>query len=155
MKKLIASTLCACMIAGLLAGCGTDSPVTSTDSSNIDAATPAKESDVVLNVWAFTEEVPDMVQKYIDTHPDYGFSFKSTIIPTTEGAYQQALDQAITGGGDAAPDIYIADSQFVLKYTQGDASQFAMPYEDLGIDVDAKLKAADIASYSVDIGTHT
>ena len=30
-----------------------------------------------------------------------------------------------------------------------------MPYEDLGIDVDNEIEAADIAQYSVDIGTNT
>jgi len=168
MKKLVASALCVCMMAGMLAGCGDTAPATtdtsSTDTASTDTAAPATdektetaapaaEGDVVLNVWAFTDEVPNMVQKYIDTHPDCGFSFTSTIIATTDGAYQPALDQALAAGGADAPDIYAAESAFVLKYTQGDASQFAMPYEDLGIDVAAETKAADIAQYTVDIGT--
>ena len=168
MKKLVASALCVCMMAGMLAGCGDSAPATtdtsSTDTASTDTAAattdektetaaPAAEGDVVLNVWAFTDEVPNMVQKYIDTHPDCGFSFTSTIIATTDGAYQPALDQALAAGGADAPDIYAAESAFVLKYTQGDASQFAMPYEDLGIDVAAETKAADIAQYTVDIGT--
>ena len=50
--------------------------------------------------------------------------------------------------------MYCAEAAFVLKYTQGDAWQYACPYADLGIDVDAELKAADIAQYTVDIGTN-
>jgi len=33
-------------------------------------------------------------------------------------------------------------------------SSFAAPYEDLGIDVDAEIDAAQIAPYTVDIGTN-
>ena len=167
MKKLVASALCVCMMTGMLAGCGdtaqpaTDTPAdqpadtTADKPADTTADTPADApaGDVTLNVWAFTDEVPNMVQKYIDTHPDCGFNFTSTIIATTDGAYQPALDQALAAGGADAPDIYAAESAFVLKYTQGDASQFAMPYEDLGIDVAAETKAADIAQYTVDIGT--
>ncbi|MBQ1519704.1 MAG: carbohydrate ABC transporter substrate-binding protein [Ruminococcus sp.] len=108
-----------------------------------------------LNVWSFTDEVPGMVQKYFDTHPDVAAKYKinTTIIPTTEQIYQPALDQALAAGGSYAPDLYCAEAAFVLKYTQGDASQYACPYKDLGIDVDAGIKSADIAQYTVDIGT--
>ena len=78
----------------------------------------------------------------------------TTIIATTDGAYQPALDQALAAGGADAPDIYCAEAAFVLKYTQGSASQYAMPYADLGIDVDAALKEADIAQYTIDVGTN-
>jgi hypothetical protein len=33
--------------------------------------------------------------------------------------------------------------------------QYAMPYKDLGIDIDAAIKAAEIAPYTVDIGSNT
>ena len=96
-----------------------------------------------------------MIDKYLEEHPDFPYTVNPTIIATTEGAYQPALDQALQAGGAEQPDIYCAESAFVLKYTQGDMQDFAMPYEDLGIDVEAELKAADIAQYSVDIGTNT
>ena len=41
----------------------------------------------------------------------------------------------------------------MLKFTQGDAAEYAATYEDLGIDVDAAIEAADIAQYTIDIGT--
>jgi len=108
----------------------------------------------VLNVWSFTEEVPGMLRRYLELHPDFAakYDIKETIIATTDGAYQPALDQALMGGKDA-PDLYCAEAAFVLKYTQGDAAGFAAAYKDLGIDVSA-VKAADIAQYTVDIGTN-
>ena len=107
----------------------------------------------VINLYAFTDEVPTMLQHYIDTHPDFGYTLNTTIIATTDGLYQPALDQALTAGGADAPDIYCAEAAFILKYAQGDMSSYAAAYDDLGIDTAAAIKAADIAQYTVDIGT--
>ncbi|MDD2647262.1 MAG: ABC transporter substrate-binding protein [Eubacteriales bacterium] len=118
------------------------------------AAVPAFAADEgVINVYAFTTEVPDMIQKFIDSNPDFGYKINTTIIATTDGLYQPALDQALAAGGADAPDIYCAESAFILKYAQGDMSEYAMAYSDLGIDIDNAIAAADIAKYSVDIGT--
>ena len=178
MKKFLACMLCGCMAASLLTGCGggdssnapaadsgdsgaaeapeapaADAGDSESEAPAADAGTSGGGSDTI-NVWAFTDEVPGMIEKYIEAHPEFGYKINTTIIATTDGAYQPALDQALAAGGAEAPDIYCAEAAFVLKYTQGDASQYAMPYADMGIDVDAKLKEADIAQYTVDIGTN-
>ena len=170
MKKLIASILCACTISTLLVGCGstsdqadqagdttaetqTDAESEESTESTGDAETNA-DGDHVINVWAFTDEVPNMIEKYKELHPDFDYDINTTIIATTDGAYQPALDQALASGGADAPDIYCAEAAFVLKYTQGDASQYAAAYEDLGIDVATMTKDADIAQYTMDIGTN-
>jgi len=114
-----------------------------------------KAASDTINLWAFTDEVPGMVNKYIESHPDFKYKVNTTIIATTDGAYQPALDQALQAGGKDAPDMYCAESAFVLKYTKGDMQNFAMPYKDLGIDIANKIKAADIAGYTVDIGSNT
>jgi hypothetical protein len=108
----------------------------------------------VINLWSFTDEVPNMLDKYKELNPDFDYEVKVTIIATTDGAYQPALDQALVAGGADAPDIYAAESAFVLKYTQGDMADYAASYKSLGIDVDRKLDEADIAQYTVDIGTN-
>ena len=167
MKKLLASLLCASMVVSLLVGCGgnggsttPDTPATEEGGAEADTpATPAADSgsgdaSKTINHWAFTDEVPGMVDKFLEENPDFGYEVKTTIIATTDGAYQPALDQALASGGADAPDIYCAEAAFVLKYSQGDASQYAAPYEDLGIDVAAETAAADIAQYTVDIGTN-
>ena len=139
MKKIL-TVLCALTVAAaLFTGCsksGAKGPVT-------------------INLWSFTDEIPGMVEKYIADHPDCGFTVNKTIIATTEGAYQPALDQALMSGGADAPDMYAAEAAFILKYSQGDMQQYAMPYKDLGIDIDAAIKAAEIAPYTVDIGSNT
>jgi hypothetical protein len=95
-----------------------------------------------------------MIEKFKESHPDFKYDINPTIIATTDGAYQPALDQALSAGGADAPDIYCAEAAFVLKYTQGDMASFACPYEDLGIDVSKEVADAKIAQYTVDIGTN-
>ena len=108
-----------------------------------------------INLWAFTKEVPDMVGQYVKRNPEFGEKYlvEVTLIATDEGNYETALDNALVAGGDMAPDIYVVDESFVCKYTKGEMAKFAATYEELGINVDAKLKEAEIAQYSIDLGS--
>ena len=144
MKKIIALLLCAMMVATLLVGCGKE------EAGNNEAASNGEKT--VINVMAFTDEVPKMIEKYIAMHPEENLEIKTTIVATTDGLYQPALDAALKAGGADAPDIYAAEAAFVLKYAQGEGAGFAAAYEDLGIDM-SKVKSAEIAPYSVEIGT--
>ncbi len=168
-KKVLSVVLSVAMVATLLAGCGaaaeapaTEAPAAEAPAAEEPAAEPAAEEvaeateggDNVINLWSFTDEIPGMVDKFLEANPDFGYTVNTTIIATTDGAYQPALDAALAAGGADAPDMYAAEAAFILKYSQGDAYQYAAPYKDLGIDVDAALKEADIAQYTVDIGTN-
>lgn len=175
MKRTLALALALTMMFTLVfAGCGgtpatttaattaaagetTKAPDATTAAETTAAAAPEVTNDPsvkVINLWTFTDEVPKMLEKFKALNPDFAYEIKSTIIATTDGAYQPALDQALASGGAEAPDMYTAEAAFILKYTQGDAYQYAAAYEDLGIDVAGMVKAADIAGYTVDIGTN-
>ncbi len=170
-KRIAAFGLVAIMSIGVLSGCGKGSGEANNSSENSDknstveestekdsvikgVITPKGEVKGTINLWAFTDEVPKMVEKYVEANPDFGYEIKTTIIDTTNGEYQPALDQTLANGDDDSPDIYCAEAAFVLKYTKGDAASYAASYKELGIDVDNKIKEADIAQYSVDIGTN-
>lgn len=112
------------------------------------------EDNNVIKVYSYTDEFPEMVQRYLDTHPECGYTMSSTVISTIDGAYQPALDMALQMGGNDAPDIYMAEEAFVYKYTKGDMSEYAMPYEKLGIDVDYMMEEADIAGFTAGIGSN-
>lgn len=151
-----------------LTGCGKkdDSKPTSDEGKKTESKEDKKDtgSEVkevkddpsvkTLNIYAFTDEVPKMLHKYKELNPDFPYEIKETIIATTDGLYQPALDQALAGGGADAPDIYVAEAAFILKYAQGDAYEYAAPYKDLGIDVDKLLKESEIAPYTSEIGTN-
>ena len=108
-----------------------------------------------IKLWSYTDEAPKIVGQYIRQNPEFGekYTVECTIIPTDGGAYQLYLDQALVAGGTLKPDIYFVDVEFAVKYTQGDMSKFAAEYSELGIDVENKIKEAEIAPYVVDVGT--
>jgi len=162
MKKTIAIILTLMLALSTLAACATTPAPAEEPAAEAPAAeateapaaeAPAAAGDNVINIYTFTDEVPKMLDKYIASHPDFGYTINATIIATTDGLYQPALDQALAAGGKDAPDMYCAESAFVLKYTQGDMSSYAAKYADLGIDVAKETKDADIAQYTIDIGT--
>ena len=161
MKKLLALFLALVMVLSMTACGGSSAPAATeaapaaTEAAPAETAAPLDPSKTTLNIWAFTDEVPGMVEKYLELNPDFAakYQIKTTIIATTDQLYQPALDQALAAGGADAPDLYAAEAAFILKYSQGDAAKFAAPYEDLGINIDADIAAADIAQYSVEIGT--
>lgn len=144
MKKFVAGLLTFCMMTGLVTAC-----------SGGDEDQKTEDGKTIINLWTFTDEVPGMVNKYLELHPEMAekYDVQVTNIPTTDGAYQPALDTALVNGGAEAPDIYCAESAFVLKYTQGDMAEYACAYDDLGIDTAAAIDEAQIADYSVQIGT--
>ena len=107
-----------------------------------------------INLWSFTNELPQMVELYVSMHPEFGerYTVLCTIVPTDGGAYQTELDNVLANGGDYAPDIYTVEAAFVYKYAKGSMSEYAATYESLGIDADSKVISAEIAPYSVDVG---
>ena len=182
-KKLLATILSSALVVSMLTGCGGDTAAPAADdgaaAEDTAAADDAAETDDTaeaddsaeattdeaapanggeggtINLWAFTDEVPGMIDKYIEAHPDFPYKINSTVIATTDGAYQPALDQALTAGGSEQPDIYCAEAAFVLKYSKGDMQDYAMPYKDLGIDIDAEMKNSNIAPYTAEVGSNT
>lgn len=105
-----------------------------------------------INVWNFTNELSVIANEYKKLRPNFKYEIKDTIISPID-KYQQALDTALAAGGPDAPDIYGVETSFTLKYTQGAAAGYAAAYKDLGIEVDKLLKKADIARYTIDMGT--
>ncbi|WP_238653132.1 ABC transporter substrate-binding protein [Paenibacillus piscarius] len=166
MKRVFAGVSTLVLMSSALAACGGNNSNSGSSGAGATTAPAATEAaattapaagsgeKVTINLWSFTDEIPNMTKKYLEVHPEANVEFKTTVIATTDGAYQPALDQALAGGGKDAPDIYAAESAFVLKYTQGDASSYAANYADLGLD-DQMVKDAGIAQYSVDIGSTT
>lgn len=117
------------------------------DITSIKPANGGSKGTIVL--WSFTNEIPKMVYRYVQSHPDFDYNVSVYIRGTGDG-YQDALDMALMNG---QVDIYSADSSFVLKYTQGTMAEYAATYDSLGINSTVAVRNSDIASYVVDIGT--
>ena len=147
LATLLALTLC---LALVLSACKSADDSGGSGGGKVEE--PVDDPNVTtISVYTFTNEVTNMLTRYKELHPDFPYDFDFTVLSTNEGTYQPGLDVALASGN--GPDIYCAESAFVLKYTQGDYSSHAATYKQLGIDVDNKAKAADIAQYTIDIGT--
>ena len=170
MKKVL-SVISALAILASFTACGDNTNDQKDDGSSKTTTAPKDDADVTteakddskgdgkkqkINVWSFTKEVPGMVTKFCELNPDFAakYEIETTVIPTTNNEYTPALDKALMAGGKDAPDLYCAEAAFVLKYTQGEMSNYATPYKDLGLDVDSKIAEAKIADYAVKIGTN-
>ena len=170
MRKFLAILLAAIMLVTVLAACGpsetappaggqTDAPPA--DTGTADPAPPPAVDDTpraggTINVWSFTDEIPNAFLRFREMNPDFPYDINVTVIATDGGGYQQALDQALIAGGSDAPDIYTAEAAFVLKYSQVDAAHLAMPFSELlGEPVEPKIAAAQLAPYTVELGTRT
>lgn len=127
------------------------------ESKPEDDVTPPESTtseEITLNLWSYTDEQVSIIQKYLSLHPDV--KVKLNVLNTSnDNNYQTRLDNALKAGGENAPDIYAVENSFLLKYSKGSMSKYAMPYKNLGIDIDAKIAAADIAQYTIDLGSNS
>ena len=114
---------------------------------------PVEEDPIEINLLCHTDEQIKMIDKYIKSHPGCNIHLNYEIVETTNGQYTSFLDDALTGKSDKfIPDIYTAEAGFVLRYTKGQMSQYALPYKDFISNLDSKITDAEIAQYTVDIG---
>lgn len=134
MKRILALALAVVMVFGLM------------------AVSAAAEDKTTINLWSFTDEIIGMFNKYLELHPEVAekVELNTTMINNDGDAYVNAIDLALA---DGTVDIYGAEAAYVFKYAQGDASEYAATYEELGIDVEKAIADAEIAPYAVEIGT--
>ena len=108
----------------------------------------------IIKIWSYSDDAARIAAQYIKQKPEFGekYTVECTVLPAV-GEYQDYLDRTLKASSKLGPDIYFVDADFAVKYTQGKMSKYAAAYKDLGIDVTAKIKEAEIAHYVVDVGT--
>lgn len=166
MKKFASLALATAMLAGVLAGCGSDGGSTNTTpadnggstaataapADNGGATTAAGEEGKVLNIYVWNEEYASRMAKHLPGYDaadvenplkggkigDVEVVFHQT--PSDNNAYQESLDSAYLKQADAAADdkvdIFLVEADYALKYIDSD---FALALSDLGIS------AADVS----------
>lgn len=129
-------------------------PTASEPAPSVSAAIEPAQSGKVINIYGATGRMLGIVRKFNELHPD--FKYTINLIPETADSNnvvnpESELDTMLASS--VAPDMYIVEVWYAVKYMQGDMSGYAMPYEDLGIDVRKKTESAGIARFIVDTGT--
>lgn len=110
-----------------------------------------------IELWTSNNYDRNAVKRYFEAYPDYlqeyTYEVKVFMSPDTLDSYLQNDLKA----GEYSPDIYVVpdDARFGMfgKYLKGGYAGYAATYKELGIDLDNRLKEADIAPYVVNIGT--
>ncbi len=134
MKKLIAMLLALVMVFALCA-CGqqaapaaapaADAPAADAAPAADDAAAAESAEGKVFNIYAWNEEFKGFFEKYY-TVPE-GVTVNWIIVPNQGSAYQDALDAALLAQADAADDekvdMFLAEADYILKYTNSEATQ--------------------------------
>ena len=145
MKKYLALILAVLMLATVFAGCAsttekTDTPAASTETTEPaktedskpeatkteePAEGPAAEEGKVFNIYAWNEEFKGFFEKYYKV-PD-GITVNWIINPNADGVYQDKLDEALLNQENAAADdkvdMFLAEADYILKYTDSDYTQ--------------------------------
>ena len=115
MKKALSLILALTMVLALCA-CGQSAPA---------AASEGK----VFNIYAWNEEFKGFFEKYY-TVPE-GVTVNWIITPSDGGAYQEKLDQALqaqaTASNDDKIDLFLAEADYIQKYTDSDFTQDVKP----------------------------
>ncbi len=140
-RKAIATMLTAMMVLSL-AGCGSGSDSSSSSTAaessaaesteaeseaaeDTETAEAASDEGTVFNIYAWNEEFKGFFEKYY-TVPD-GVTVNWIIVPSDNGQYQDALDNALLSQADASDDdkvdMFLAEADYILKYVNSDATQ--------------------------------
>lgn len=127
-----------------------------TDSGDTGSGTGEKDFEgdgKVINIYSWNDEFRERVEAIypevketssdgtVTTLKD-GTEIHWIVNPNQDGVYQQKLDEALMNQGSASDDdkvdIFLAETDYVFKYTDAEAD-VAMPLTDLGIDPDIDL----------------
>lgn len=149
-KKVLSALLSATLVVSMLAGCGgnntpaeSSAPEVSKSEQKESGEVPAvTEEGSVLNIYCWNDEFRVRVvnlypgyEKIDETHGTIGdVSVVWHETPNKDNAYQNVLDKALTDQANAAADdkidMFLAEADYILKYT---GSDYTMPVADLGI----------------------
>lgn len=132
MKKAIALILALVMVFALCACGQTAAPAPAAapaEAAPAEAApaeaAPAAEEGKVFNIYAWNEEYKGFFEKYYEV-PE-GITVNWIINPSADGVYQDKLDEALLNQANAADDekvdMFLAEADYILKYTGSEATQ--------------------------------
>ena len=168
MRRIIAISLYISLFIGTLVACGdtkktpmptyTDEattkeptkapePPSKTPEMSTEPISDRDENEIVVTVPDIF--MKDIVEKYAEMHPEFTYKFR-VLFPVgnwEDELYEFGVDSNV------APDIAFVSTERIYDYTEGKYAEVTCPYEELGLDVDALIKGAEVEPYVVDTGT--
>lgn len=144
-KKVLSALLAGLMLSGMLSGCGGGGNGGGSDSGTM-------EEGKVVNIYVWNNEFQRKFNAYYPnvsktsndlsvTYLEDGTEVHWIINPNQDGVYQQKLDEALIKQGSAPADervdLFLAEADYIMKYTDPEVNA-AAPISALGI-TDADL----------------
>ena len=135
MKKRLCLIMALATLTASLTACGgakteapkADAPATEKPVADAPAVETPAEEGKVFNIYAWNEEFKGFFEKYYQDKIPAGVEVKWTIVPSDNGAYQEALDAALLNQANASADekvdMFLAEADYILKYTGSDYTQ--------------------------------
>lgn len=131
MKKLIVTAMIASMGLSLMACGGSkpaeQKPAESQQAEEKPSEAPAAEEGKVFNIWAWNEEYKGFFEKYYQDRIPADVTVNWIINPSDDNVYQDKLDEALLNQADAPADekidMFLAESDYILKYANADVTQ--------------------------------
>lgn len=109
------------------------------------------DGEEYLNIYTLDKELGLIVEKYAKLHPE--FKYRIVGYENAED-FLHHLNYDLQDGFRETVDIYCVPASYSKWYIKGEYSRYACTYEELGIDVEAALKKADIPQKVIDAGTN-
>lgn len=112
--------------------------------------------DVILNIYTTDRNLHNIIEVYAQKHWDFKYKLKVYNDTFVFGPVEVAdlAGKALVGSNGREVDIYCLPIAYAPKFIKGEYSSFACTYRELGIDVDAALKKADIPECIVEDGSN-
>ena len=126
-KKIVSLLLVATMAGSMLAGCGEKAADNTGADVSGDTGAETVEEGKVFNIYAWNEEYKGFFEAYYADKIPADVEVKWTIVPSDNGAYQEALDNALMNQANAPADekvdMFLAEADYILKYTNSEYTQ--------------------------------
>ncbi|MDI9514599.1 MAG: ABC transporter substrate-binding protein [Bacillota bacterium] len=122
--------------------------------TNEDGEESAAEDEKVITVYCDTGEVFDLIKKFQELHPDFEYEIEIYTEYAFGDEYPDRVHDLVNGRLDVIPDIYSVAREDIYKFTKGSDHEYALPFEELGIDVDKLIEEAEIPQYMMDAYTN-
>lgn len=115
-----------------------------------DEKNPAEK--VTIYICSVDRTLHEVVELYASEHWDFPYEIRyesDELYYSTEDLVRLTNEKLREG---APVDLYGVPAVYTQYYIKGEYSDYAFPYEELGIDVDAAIKKADIPQYAIEDG---
>lgn len=121
-----------------------------------DPASAANEAVIRdLNIYSYDDDLAKMVKYYAETHPEFNYNVKLYHHSQIDNYHTLSkMNENMQSDGPEVVDIYCVPYVYSHEVIKGEYSKHACTYKELGIDVDAALKKADIPQHIIDAGTN-